>query len=120
MHIQAHTDQTNVTANLTLPEFFEVPAMASIAARTNANDPAVALCDYLACGYEDLDDETLTQAVEEACIMSYEASADDEMPHSLELTSVQLDADDLVWFKQRFMPNNGMSLVEHHEPLLAA
>jgi len=117
MRIQAQTDETTVTAAMTLPEFFDGPAKTGA---FDAHDPAVALCDHLPDDFEDLDDESLMQVIEEACVMAYEASADDEMPHSLELTSVELDQDDLVWFKQRFMSNHGMALVEHHEPLLAA
>ena len=119
MHIQAQTDQTTVDATMTLPEYLEIPAMAVITSRSS-DDPAVVLDDYLPDGYEDSDDETLTQVVEEACVMAYEASADDEMPHALELTGVQIEPEDLVWFKQRFSSNHGLALVEHAEPLLAA
>jgi len=104
-------NENSFTIGTTFREFLNGPVMSRLAILNNT-DVCDVLKDYLPDDIEHLDDCELIQCVEEACTMAGAFTSEYVEPAvSIDLHHVLIDEDDLVFFKQRFLPNHGLKLV---------
>ena len=121
MHICAMTpDLCEITVNLSLREYLQGPVLSNLAAFNNGADPHDILMDYIPGDPSAMEDDELAQRLGEACVLAagFEP-VDREALHYLEIQDVQVEPQDLLWFKQQFLPNHGMELVQSVMPLVA-
>ncbi len=127
MQIQALTmNKHELTAIMPFPDFLEGPLMSRLAALNNDCPPAEIIRDYLPTGLEEADDEELAQAVAEACTSACGLEPAPRIPMrggpALEVTGVQVEAEDIPAIRQMLLSPTGLHLLEPvgFEPLPAA
>ncbi len=105
-------DDTPVEIGMGVPDFLQGPVMTHLAALNNDCEPVEILRDYLPSDLDAMDDEGLSQAIEEACVMALNVdTAPGDVIAFLTVDRVKVEPEDLPALKHAFGIKNGLQLV---------